>query len=112
MKRQASLRAFVIAGLLVAVALATLVSPWANSNPDGLERVAMDEGFAGQATDHALASGPAADYQIGVSSVEVWVTAAAGLVGVAVTFCVGAGLVAMARRRRSSHTRRSDAMVP
>lgn len=101
MKHAISNRAFWIGAACVTVALAALVSPWAASSPDGLERVALDEGFAEQATDHALADGPAADYQFGVTSSEAWGTALAGLVGVVITFAVGSAIVMMARRGRS-----------
>ena len=51
-------------GLAVAFALAFFVSPYASSEPDGLERVAIDNGFADQAQEHALADGPLADYAV------------------------------------------------
>ena len=37
---------FVLAGLVLALALAVFVAPFASSAPDGLERVARDKGFA------------------------------------------------------------------
>ena len=54
--------AFVLGGLLVALLVAGFVSSFASSEPDGLERVAIDEGFAETADDHAFAGGPMADY--------------------------------------------------
>ena len=32
--------------------------------PDGLERVAQDEGFASEAEEHAASDGPLADYEL------------------------------------------------
>ncbi len=41
---------FVVGGLLVALALAFFVSPYASSSPDGLNKVAEDKGFDGVRT--------------------------------------------------------------
>ena len=89
-----------LVGLAVAVVLVVLVAPNANPNPDGLEKVAADKGIDTGVTDHALGGGPFADY--GTSGVDnTWVaTWIAGLLGVAVTFVVCAGLVMLARRTR------------
>ena len=40
-------RVFVVVAIAVAVGLATAVSPFASSSPDGLERVAEDKGSPG-----------------------------------------------------------------
>jgi len=62
------LTAVVVGGLIVAGGLAFFISPLASSSPDGLERVATDEGFIDTAQDHDLADGPLADY--GVQGVD------------------------------------------
>ncbi|MER7130974.1 energy-coupling factor ABC transporter permease [Streptosporangium saharense] len=86
---------FLPAGVLVAALLAGIVSFYASSSPDGLERVAEDKGFIGQASDHALGDQPLADYgEVGGIPVGV-----AGLVGVGVTLAVGGGLFFAVRRR-------------
>ncbi|MEV4097153.1 energy-coupling factor ABC transporter permease [Streptosporangium saharense] len=86
---------FLPAGVLVAALLAGVVSFYASSSPDGLERVAEDKGFIGQAGDHALGDQPLADYgEVGGIPVGV-----AGLVGVGVTLAVGGGLFFAVRRR-------------
>ncbi|MFF4991137.1 energy-coupling factor ABC transporter permease [Streptosporangium saharense] len=86
---------FLPAGVLVAALLAGVVSFYASSSPDGLERVAEDKGFIGQASDHALGDQPLADYgEVGGIPVGV-----AGLVGVGVTLAVGGGLFFAVRRR-------------
>jgi hypothetical protein len=95
---------FVVAGLLVALALAFFVSPEASSSPDGLERVAIDEGFVDEAEDHDLADGPLAEYGVEGVEDERLGTGLAGIAGVAVTFVVVGGLVLLVRlaaRRRS-----------
>lgn len=78
-------------GLALCLGIAVFAAPWASGSPDGLERVAMDEGFDGEATEHALADSPAADYSTGP-----W-----RALGVVVVFVVVVGATAMARRRRS-----------
>ena len=94
---------FTIGGLLLALALAFFVSPFASSSPDGLERVAIDQGFDGQAQDHALAGGPLADYAVvGVES-ESLSTGLSGIVGVVLCFAIAAAvLVGVRAARRTS----------
>ena len=90
------------AGLLAALAvlLAFLIAPRANPNPDGLERVAMEHGIDAGATENAAAGSPLAGYALeGVDSATVG-TGLAGVIGIAVTFVVGSGLVFVARRSR------------
>ena len=99
MKRISTLT-FVVAGLAVAVVLMLVLAPYASTKPDGLEKVAADHGIDAGVTDHALAGGTFADYGVrgvGNAYLAMWV---AGLLGVAVTFLVCAGLVALVRRRR------------
>ncbi|GAA4222772.1 cobalt/nickel transport system permease protein [Streptosporangium album] len=86
---------FLPAGIVVAALLAGIVSFYASSSPDGLERVATDKGFSGQATDHALGEQPLADYG-DAGGIPVGV---AGLIGVGVTLGVGGGLFFSVRRR-------------
>jgi len=88
---------FVGAGLLVALALAFLVSPEASSSPDGLEKVATDEGFIDEARDHDLADSPLADYGVEGVDDERLSTGLAGVLGVAVTFVVMGGLLLLVR---------------
>lgn len=96
------MKLFVLAGLLVTLALAVLVSPFASSSPDGLEKVSVDQGFDDRADDHDLSASPLADYGLrGVDNKKL-ATGVAGLVGVLVTF--GAGLAVFALVR-SLHTR-------
>lgn len=91
---------FVAAGLAVTFALVFLVAPLASSDPDGLERVAIDEQLAAGDADSPVA-GPLADYGVsGVASERVG-TVVAGAIGVAVTFLVGLGVVMVTRRRRA-----------
>jgi len=90
---------FVAIGLAIAVGLAFLVAPEASSKPDGLEKVAIDEGFNDGAQDHDLADSPTADYGVrGVDDARLS-TGLAGALGIGVTFLLAGGLVLLVRRR-------------
>jgi hypothetical protein len=99
--RSPNLRLFLIGGLLVAAGLALVVSGFASSSPDGLERVAEDEGFLETARDHLLADGPLADYAVKGVGDERLSTGLSGLIGVLVTFGAGLALFALMRAVRS-----------
>lgn len=86
---------FVTAGLLIAAALALLVGPFASDSPDGLEKVAADEGFDHTEVDHRLGGSPLADYGIDGVASERTGTALSGVAGVLVTFGVALGTFAV-----------------
>lgn len=87
-------------GLVIAVVLAFLVAPEASSKPDGLEKVAGDEGFLGSARDHDLADSPTADYGVeGVDDARLS-TGLAGALGIGLTFVIAGGLMLVVRRTR------------
>ena len=83
--------AFLLAGLVVSLLLAGVVSSFASGDPDGLERVAIDKGFAETAEDHALSDGPLADYTVRGVEDERLSTGLAGVLGVGLTFAFGLG---------------------
>lgn len=89
-----SLRWFVTAGLLVALILGVWVSRYASSQPDGLERVAIDHRLDADEKPHHLARSPLADY--GVAGVS-------GLVGVVVVFVAAGGVTLAVSRIRRGH---------
>lgn len=93
---------FLAAGLLVALALAGIVSYYASSSPDGLEKVAADQGLDTNATDHSLADGPLADYGVSGVENERLSVGLAGVIGVAVTFAFAGGLFLLVRKRDKS----------
>ena len=99
---------FVSIGLLVAIGLVVFVAPLANSNPDGLERVAEDQGFIATAEDSVATDSPLADY--GVAGVEDnrTSTVIAGLIGVILVFTFGVGLLVAIRRRRNHEARQGS----
>jgi len=100
--RRPTVIGLVAGALLLALVLAFAISPYASSDPDGLERVAIDRGFDDTASDHAAAESPLADYAVrgvdgGVS------TGLAGVIGVVATFVVATGgllVVRVLRRTR------------
>lgn len=99
-KPRLSLARFVVAGVGVAVLVAALLSPFASSSPDGLERVALDQGFAENAKTTPVEASPLAGYGLAGIGSDPVATAVAGVVGVAVTFAVGYGIVRLRRRRK------------
>ena len=93
--------AFVAAGLVIALALVFLVAPIASGDPDGLERVAIDNGFIEAAQEHPL-GGPLADYGVSGIENEETGTVLAGAIGVGATFVAGLIVTTFLRRRRSA----------
>jgi ABC-type spermidine/putrescine transport system permease subunit I len=88
-----------VIGLFLALGVA-LLSPLASPHPDGLERVAEDEGFLSRAEDPFYEIIP--DYTVpGIENSTV-ATIVAGLIGTLLLFGLGYGL-AWLLRRRSEH---------
>jgi flagellar basal body-associated protein FliL len=86
-------------GLAVSLLLAGVVSYYASSSPDGLEKVAGEIGFIDDAEDSAVAGSPLSDYGIeGVSDERVSV-GLAGVLGVLITAAVAFGLFMWLGRR-------------
>ena len=98
MRRRLTFGAFVVAGLAAAAALVVVVAPLASSEPDGLERVAVDNGFAEQEEDHALSDAPTAGYAVDGVDDDRLGAGLAGLVGVAATFALTGGVFLLVRR--------------
>lgn len=107
MPGRAAVGGFVAIGLLVAAGLVVFVAPLANSDPDGLERVAADQGFADTADESATVDSPLADYGVvGVEDERIG-TITAGLVGTVLVFALGIGLLVVVRRKRGQATPKS-----
>jgi cobalt/nickel transport system permease protein len=73
-----------LAGLAVAVVVVVVLAPLASSDPDGLERVAIDAGFAEQGTDASFQILP--DYSVPFLGEGPLSLVAAGLIGVVLVF--------------------------
>lgn len=90
----------IVVGLAIALGV-TLLSPWASSEPDGLERVAEDKGFIDEGNDPAYQV--IADYVFPGVENERLATVLAGVVGVVVVAGIslgaGFGLWALSRSR-------------
>jgi cobalt/nickel transport system permease protein len=94
--------AVVVGGLLVALGLAFFVSRFASSSPDGLNKVAIDQGFDDTQTDHATTNSPFAGYGVEGVHDQGLSTGIAGIIGVAVTFGLGLLIFVVVGRRKGS----------
>jgi PDGLE domain-containing protein len=94
------MKLFTILALAVAIGLATAVSPYASSSPDGLEKVAGDKAFLdrGEAQETSVLS----DYAIPGIGDERVATGLAGFAGTLLVFGLGYGLVVATRRRTAA----------
>ena len=84
-----------IAGYFIALAV-TLVAPFASASPDGLERVAEDQGFMHTAKDAPYSV--IADYVFPGVENEAIATVLAGVIGVTIIYLLLAGGTYLAYR--------------
>lgn len=104
--RERGTRGIVLGGLVVAIVVGVVLSAFAASQPDGLESAVVKTQCADApdpeacledaAGDPVYTAAPLPDYEI------TWLS---GLLGVAVSFVIGAGVVALLRRGRTSPPR-------
>ena len=97
----------VLIGLLVVFGLAAFVSPFASSQPDGLNKVAADHGFDATARRSVTQDSPLADYAVKNVDDEKVTKGLAGIIGVTITLAVAAavfGGLGYAVRRRTGAT--------
>ncbi|MEU8526749.1 MULTISPECIES: energy-coupling factor ABC transporter permease [Streptomyces] len=89
-------------GLVTALLLAGFVSFYASASPDGLEKVAADQGIDRNVEEHATADSPLADY--GVKGIDTARLSGglAGVIGVGATLAVGSGAFWAVRRRKAA----------
>ncbi len=87
---------WIAAGLIIALAI-TFASPLASPNPDGLERVAEDNGFAEMAADSPYEIMP--DYSVPIIENEALTTIAAGFIGVLIVAGIGYWTARLTRRK-------------
>lgn len=105
-----SLWLFSVGGLVVALGLAFFLSPLASSAPDGLNRVAIDQGFAQTQKEHPLGDAPLAGYGVKGVEDERLSTGLSGVIGVVVTF--GAGMILFGALRTVRARRQARALGP
>ena len=103
MKPRITLGIFLAIALLVVFGLAFFVSPQASSQPDGLNKVAIDKGFSDNEKPHALDNVPTAGYAVKGVDNERLATGLAGLIGVTVTFAIVGGLFFVVRQTRRTN---------
>lgn len=98
--RRPSTRALVVVGVLVALALAGIVSFYASSSPDGLNRVAEDQGISRTQRHHQAAGGPLAGYRAKGVADDRLATGVAGVTGALVVLGLFGGLTLVLRHRK------------
>ncbi|MET7596630.1 MULTISPECIES: energy-coupling factor ABC transporter permease [unclassified Streptomyces] len=90
------------AGLAASLVLAGFVSFYASASPDGLEKVAHDQGIDKKAEEHAASGSPLADYGVKDVSDARISGGLAGVIGVGATVVAGSGVFWAVRRRRTA----------
>ena len=89
-----------MSGLLAALAIAALLSPFASRWPDGLGRVAEQLGFRNRERPRPIVAAPLAEYQLPGARGASWSTPAAGVAGTLIVFGASCLLgYALTRRR-------------
>jgi cobalt/nickel transport protein len=107
-------RAFIIAGLGIALLIAVFISPFASKDPDGLDRVSQDLKFEDKAVEDAPAKklpfyAVFEEYALrGVP--EAIATPLAGLVGTLATFGLAWGIGKLVVRGSIADTKQHEAL--
>ena len=102
-------KGLLLGGLLLAFLLAGFVSGYASGSPDGLEKVAGDEGFLDSGKDSAVADSPLADYALKGIENERLAGGLAGVLGVLLTIAVGTLIFFVVSRLARGRSTRSAA---
>lgn len=95
-------KTFILVGILVSLIFAAVVSNFASSSPDGLEKVAEDTGFIESAQDSAVAGSPLADYGVAFVDNSFLSTGLSGIMGVVVTALIAFGLFKLLSRKQKA----------
>ncbi|MBO0918575.1 energy-coupling factor ABC transporter permease [Streptomyces laculatispora] len=95
-------------GLVTALVLAGFVSFYASASPDGLEKVATDQGIDKKTEEHASKDSPLADYGVKDVSDARISGGLAGVIGVGATLVVGSGAFYVVTRRRRAKDEPAD----
>ena len=106
---------FIITAFSVALFLAIFISPFASSDPDGLEKVAQDKSFMEHAEEEGVTvweSSPIPDYAIPGIKNEKIATGLAGLIGTAIIFLVGFALAKMLSKEKKLHNKGGEHNAP
>ena len=87
-------------GLVAALLVAAVLSPFASSSPDGLERVAHDKGFIQKGEEKEAFKAPIPDYLVPGISNETFAGSSAGIIGTILTFLAAYGLAKVATTKK------------
>lgn len=98
-------------GIAISLVAAGILSFYASSSPDGLEKVAEEQGFLEQAQDSANATLPTADYAIAGVENERLSVGLSGVLGVAVMIVVAFGLFWIIGRGRKPAAAAADELT-
>ncbi len=90
-----------VAGLLISLFLAGILSPFASTLPDGLERVAINLGFLKLGEGRHLVKSPIPDYAFPKLENEQMATALAGVIGTLVTIILIYGLTLAIKKKKA-----------
>ncbi|MFB6436895.1 energy-coupling factor ABC transporter permease [Streptomyces sp. NPDC056411] len=107
-----SVRPVWLAGLAAALLCAGGLSYYASASPDGLEKVAHDQGIDAKTKPHASEDSPLADYSVKDIADARLSGGLAGVIGVGATLAVGTGVFVVLRRRRGAETRPAADTAP
>jgi cobalt/nickel transport protein len=92
-------KTFLISGFIASLFLAGVVSFYASSHPDGLEKVAEDIGFIETAKENTNSDVILSDYGFkGIDNPRLS-TGAAGVIGVVATGAISTGFFLLIRRK-------------
>ena len=94
-------KSFFISGFLISLFLAGVISFYASSSPDGLEKVAEEIGFIETAQEHSNADGVLADYGVKGLDNERASVGVAGVIGVIATAVIAGVLFRFISRKPS-----------
>jgi cobalt/nickel transport protein len=89
----------IIIGLIIALFLAGIISMFASSSPDGLEKVAENLGFLEKGEGEPAIKSPAPDYALPGLKNEKLATSIAGIAGTLVVFGLGYGIAFLLKRK-------------
>jgi cobalt/nickel transport protein len=92
----------ILIGLFAALLLALILSPFASSSPDGLERVAADKGFLEKGEVKPAVKAPVPDYAWPGIKNEKMATSAAGVMGTLLVFGAAYGFAALLKRKENA----------
>ena len=96
------MKKYTVAMLLVSGVLAGGVSYFASSHPDGLNKVAMDLGFADSEKESPTSDSALAGYETAGIENSALSRAIAGITGVTATGLVGSGLYLYVRKPKQN----------